>query len=335
MKSIRSILPGLLFAIALALVATGLGKLLPIIGGPVFGIVLGIVIGALCGKPRNAAAGLGFASKQILQWAIIALGGGLSLTQVYRTGLSSLYVMIFTLSAAFIIAYGLGRLLKIPVKMTSLIGMGTAICGGSAIAAISPIIEAEDQEIAYAISTVFIFNVVAVLIFPPLGHLLGFSDRAFGLWTGTAVNDTSSVVAAGYAFSNAAGAYATIVKLTRSTMIIPISLIFAVIVSLRKKREAGGRDNVHYSFAKVFPWFILGFLAASLFNTIGIIDGRMKIFLPELGKFLIVIALSAIGLNSDLQKMLKTGFRPVFLGFITWVGVAVVSIMVQLLTGQI
>jgi uncharacterized integral membrane protein (TIGR00698 family) len=335
MISIRSIFPGLILAIALALVATGLGMLLPVVGGPVFGIVLGIISGVLFGKPRNAAAGLGFASKQILQWAIIALGGGLSLTQVYRTGVSSLYVLIFTLSAAFITAYGFGRLLKIPSKMISLIGMGTAICGGSAIAAISPIIEAEDQEIAYAISTVFIFNVVAVLVFPPLGHLLGFSDRAFGLWTGTAVNDTSSVVAAGYAFSNAAGAYATIVKLTRSTMIIPISLIFSVIVSLRKKREAGGHSNAHYSFAKIFPWFIIGFLAASLLNTAGIITGQLKICLTELGKFMIVIALSAIGLNSDLKKMLKTGAKPVLLGLITWFSVALVSIMVQWITGQV
>jgi len=335
MKFIRTMYPGLLFVIVLAFVATFLGRLLPLIGGSVFGIVLGILIGNLLGKPKKTTEGLKFASKKILQWAIIVLGGGLSLTQVYKVGLSSLYVMIFTLSAAFITAYGFGKLMKIPIKLTSLIGMGTAICGGSAIAAISPIIEAEDKDIAYSISTVFMFNVIAVLIFPPLGHLLGFSDKAFGLWAGTAVNDTSSVVAAGYAFSNAAGAYATIVKLTRTTMIIPISLIFAAIVSIKKKKEASKSGEVNYSFKKIFPWFIIWFLVASLLNTVGVINGQMVGFVTELGKFLIVVALSAIGLNSDFKKMMETGFKPMLLGLIVWASVAAVSIIVQFTTGQI
>lgn len=335
MKFIRTMYPGLLFVIVLAFVATFLGRLLPLIGGSVFGIVLGILIGNLLGKPKKTTEGLKFASKKILQWAIIVLGGGLSLTQVYKVGLSSLYVMIFTLSAAFITAYGFGKLMKIPIKLTSLIGMGTAICGGSAIAAISPIIEAEDKDIAYSISTVFMFNVIAVLIFPPLGHLLGFSDKAFGLWAGTAVNDTSSVVAAGYAFSNAAGAYATIVKLTRTTMIIPISLIFAAIVSIKKKKEASKSGGVNYSFKKIFPWFIIWFLVASLLNTVGVINGQMVGFVTELGKFLIVVALSAIGLNSDFKKMMETGFKPMLLGLIVWASVAAVSIIVQFTTGQI
>jgi uncharacterized integral membrane protein (TIGR00698 family) len=334
-KFVKKISPGLLFAAILALMATFFGKLVPIIGGPVFGIVFGILIGNIFGKPKRTKDGLSFASKKILQYAIIALGGGLSLTQVYKVGLSSLYVLIFTLSAAFITAYGFGRFMKIPIKLTSLIGMGTAICGGSAIAAISPIIEAEDRDIAYSISTVFMFNIIAVLIFPPIGHLLGFSDKAFGLWAGTAVNDTSSVVAAGYAFSNAAGAYATIVKLTRTTMIIPISLIFAAVVSIRKRKEASKSGEVNYSFRRIFPWFIIWFLAASLLNTVGVINSQIAGFFTELGKFLIVIALSAIGLNSDFKKMLETGFKPMLLGLIVWVSVALASIIVQFTTGQI
>lgn len=335
MKFLKTTGPGLLIAAGLAVLAAFLGKLLPLVGGPVFGIILGIVMGNLLEKPRSISKGLGFASKTILQGAIIALGGGLSLTQVYTVGLSSFYVMVFTLSTAFIVAYGLGRLMSIPLKLTSLIGMGTAICGGSAIAAISPIIEAEDQEIAYSISTVFLFNIVAVLIFPPLGHLLGFSNQAFGLWTGTAVNDTSSVVAAGYAYSNAAGAYATIVKLTRTTMIIPISLIFAAIVAIKKKREAKRSNEVNYRFKRIFPWFILWFLIASLFKTIGIINGPISGILTEIGKFMIIIALSAIGLNSDLKKLMKTGFRPMLLGLIVWASVAAVSLLVQYITGQV
>lgn len=259
MKSTQNLLPGLFFATVLAIAANFLGILVPLVGGPVFGIVLGILISTCFGKPSKTSEGLAFASKKILQWAIVALGGGLSLTQVYQVGRSSLDVMIFTLSAAFITAYGFGKLLKIPLKLTSLIGMGTAICGGSAIAAIAPIIEAEDQEIAYSISTIFLFNIITVLVFPPLGHLLGFSDQAFGLWTGTAVNDTSSVVAAGYAFSNAAGDYATIVKLTRTTMIIPISLILAVIVAFEKKRQTRVKTKSITALRKFSPGLSCGF----------------------------------------------------------------------------
>ena len=335
MKKFKEIAPGLFFASALAIIATLLGRLAPIIGGPVFGIVLGILISNIFGKPKSTRQGLTFSSKKILQWSIIALGGGLSLTQVYKVGLSSLYVMIFTLSAAFITAYGFGRLMGIPLKLTSLIGMGTAICGGSAIAAISPIIEAEDKDIAYSISTIFMFNVIAVLIFPPIGHLLGFTDNAFGLWAGTAINDTSSVVAAGYAYSNAAGAYATIVKLTRTTMIIPISLIFAAVVSVQKKREANRSGEVNYSFRKIFPWFIVWFLVASLLNTVGVINTQAAGIITEIGKFFIVVALSAIGLNTDLKQMLKTGFKPILLGLIVWGSVTIVSLIVQFTTGQI
>lgn len=335
MGKLKEIAPGLLLAIVLAVLATLLGKLAPIIGGPVFGIVLGIIISTIFTKPEKVRKGLNFSSKKILQWSIIALGGGLNLTQVYKVGLSSLSVMIFTISAAFITAYGFGRLMGIPLKLTSLIGMGTAICGGSAIAAISPIIEAEDKDIAYSISTIFMFNVIAVLIFPPLGHLMGFGDTGFGLWVGTAVNDTSSVVAAGYAFSDAAGAYATIVKLTRTTMIIPISLIFAVIMAVQKKREANRSEEINYSFKRIFPWFILWFLAASLLNTLGIINSEMAHFVTELGKFFIVVALSAIGLNSDLKHMINTGLKPMALGFIVWGSVTVVSLAVQFAAGQI
>lgn len=273
--------------------------------------------------------------KKILQYAIIFLGAGLSFTQVVNTGKESFLVMIITLSLALISAYILGKLLKVPDNLTTLIGVGTAICGGSAIAAVSPIIEADDKEVAYSISTIFFFNVVAVLIFPPLGHILGFSDKAFGLWAGTAVNDTSSVVAAGYAFSNAAGQYATIVKLTRTTMIIPISLFFAVKCMLKKRKTEKSGSNLNYSLRKTFPWFILCFVAASLLNTFKVINGSTAAFLSSLGKFLIIMALSAVGLNTDFKEILKSGFKPLLLGLMVWVTVTVSSIAIQFLTSQI
>lgn len=325
----------MLASFIIALLASWLGNIIPIVGGAVFGILLGILVNNVIRKPAWTEPGIKFTSKKILQWAIILLGTGLSLTQVWKTGIESLSVMLFTLSFAFITAYAFGKLMHIPFKLTSLIGVGTAICGGSAIAAVSPIIEADESEVAYSISTIFFFNILAVLIFPPLGHLLGFSDKAFGLWAGTAVNDTSSVVAAGYAFSDLAGKYATIVKLTRTTMIIPISLIFAAGMLIRKNSASKSENAVNYRFNKIFPWFIIGFLAASLLNTIGAFTPAVEAFLSGTGKFLIVMALSAVGLSADFRKMMKTGLKPLFLGLLVWVAVAAVSIGVQYFTGQI
>ncbi len=326
---------GILLSFIIALVSTWLGSKFPIIGGAVFGIIIGIIINNTVGKPTWTVSGVKFTSKKILQYAIILLGAGLSLTQVWKTGLDSLYVMVFTLSSAFIAAYVFGKILKVPFNLTSLIGVGTAICGGSAIAAVSPIIEAEEKEVAYSISTIFFFNILAVLLFPPLGHLIGFSDKAFGLWAGTAINDTSSVVAAGYSFSNEAGAYATIVKLTRTTMIIPISLIFAAVTISRKRKAAKAEGSVNYSFKSIFPWFIVGFLAASLLNTLGIFSENAVSFLSSAGKFFIVMALSAVGLSANFKDMIKTGLKPLLLGLIVWFTVSVVSIVVQVITNQI
>lgn len=334
MNLIKEYSPGIIVSLVLALISSFLGKLAPIIGAPVFGIVLGIIINNLFLKPESLSKGISFTAKKILQWAIILLGSGLSITHVLKTGGESFYVMIFTLIAAFITAYGIGKILGIPNNLKSLIGVGTAICGGSAIAAVSPIIEADELEIAYSISTIFLFNVLAVLIFPPLGHMLGFSDKGFGLWAGTAINDTSSVVAAGYAFSSLAGDYATIVKLTRTTMIIPISLIFSFKMAYDRKKESKLNSKVNYSFSKIFPWFIIYFLFASLLNTLGIFDEKMISILSSIGKFMIVMALSAIGLNSDFKKMMKTGYKPLLLGLIVWISVSLTSVLVQSLIGK-
>lgn len=333
---IRTYTPGLLLVIAIALLSAWLGSLFPLIGGPVFGIVLGLLVGNTVGKPRIAHAGIRFSSKQILQWAIIALGCGLSLRSVWQTGVDSFAVMIASLLAALLAAFAAGRLLRIPGRLSALIGVGTGICGGSAIAAVSPIIEADDTEIAYSISTIFLFNVAAVLLFPALGHLFGMSDQAFGTWAGTAINDTSSVVAAGYIYSHGAGDYATIVKLARTTMIIPIAFGIALLIGLRKKREqAADRAGSPFRFSQVFPWFILWFLVASLFQTLGLFGDDFVRIASRAAHFMIVMALTAIGLSANLRAMLKTGFRPIVFGCIVWFAVSIVSLAVQWMSGQL
>src|ERR1700754_1496091 len=323
-------LPGLLLSVIIALVALGLGKVAPLIGGPVFGIVLGILVRNTVAPGGSYTPGIQFAGKQVLQWSIIALGFGLSLNQVAKTGLESLSVTLVTMTVAFLTAWGLGRLLKVQDKLKILIGVGTAICGGSAIAAVTPIIKPDENDTAFAISTIFLFNLVAVLLFPLLGHLLHLSDLGFGLWAGTAINDTSSVVAAGYTYSHAAGDFATIVKLTRATLIIPISLGIALIVAWREKRS-GTSD---FSLARIFPWFILWFLVASGIRTAGLVPEVALPVIHFVAECLIIVALTAIGLSADLRRMASTGPRPILLGLGVWAAVALTSLLVQHLIGR-
>lgn len=324
-------LPGLGLALAIALVALGLGHLAPLIGGPVIGIVLGIAVRNLLSPGARFTPGIQFAGKQVLQWSIIALGFGLSLDQVAKTGLESLSVTLVTMSAAFLAAMLLGRLLGVHDQLKVLIGVGTAICGGSAIAAVTPILKPDEHDTAFAISTIFLFNVVAVLLFPLLGHLMHLSDLGFGLWAGTAINDTSSVVAAGYSYSHAAGDYATIVKLTRATLIIPVCITLAIMVAVREKKK-GAAD---FKLARIFPWFILWFLVASGVRTLGFVPIAMQPVIHAAAEFLIIVALSAIGLSANLRKMIASGPRPILLGLGVWAAVAISSLLVQLAIGRL
>ncbi|MEP7184545.1 MAG: putative sulfate exporter family transporter [Rhodanobacter sp.] len=334
--SMRDRLPGLLLAVAIALLALLLGRLAPLVGGPVFGIVLGVLVKNLFSPDTRFTHGIQFGGKQILQWSIIALGFGLSLTQVAKTGLESLWVTLITMTVAFLSAWLLGRWLGVHDKLRILIGVGTAICGGSAIAAVTPIIRPDDHDTAFAISTIFLFNLVAVLLFPLLGHLMHMSDQGFGLWAGTAINDTSSVVAAGYSYSHAAGDYATIVKLTRATLIIPVCLVLAFAVAAREKRKAKASGEVSsFRLAAIFPWFILWFLVASAVRTFGLVPTAVQPVLHAAAEFLIIVALTAIGLSANLRRMASTGVRPILLGLGVWIAVSVSSLLVQLVIGQL
>ncbi|MGZ9585795.1 YeiH family protein [Paenibacillus marinisediminis] len=336
MITLKRLAPGLGLVLAISIIAVVLGTYFPIVGGPVFGLLFGLLLNNTVGKPQSTLNGVKFSSKKILQWSVIIIGCNLSLASVWSTGVESLAVLLSSLLAAFLAAYFFGKLLNIPSRLKILIGVGTAICGGSAIAATSPVIEAEETEIAYSISTIFMFNIAAVLLFPFIGHLLGLSDTGFGLWAGTAINDTSSVVAAGYLYSNEAGDYATIVKLVRTTFIIPITFFLAMYYARKKKKQQQVEGNSEtYKLSKVFPWFIVWFLVASLMNTLGLFSESVLAFTGEASKFMIVMALTAIGLSANLKAMLKTGVRPLIFGLSVWFSVATVSLIVQSLCAQL
>jgi len=249
----------------------------------------------------------------------------MNMANIIKVGRASLLVLMVTLSVAFAVTYFASKALKIERKLATLIGVGTAICGGSAIAAASSAIDAEDQQISYAISTIFLFNVIAVFLFPAVGHLLKLSNTGFGMWAGTAINDTSSVVAAGFSYSDAAGNFATIVKLTRSLMIVPVTLALALIYS--KDGENGGQFN----FVKVFPWFVLGFLAAAVLRSLPLLPSSLTAALAWTGKFLIIAAMAAIGLNTNLRAFIKAGPKALLLGAGTWFAVAASSLAIQFL----
>jgi uncharacterized integral membrane protein (TIGR00698 family) len=328
-RAYATLLPGVALAAAIALVATGIGHALPLLGAPVAGLLLGVALSrAALTRPR-LQAGVAFSGRTLLQVAVVLLGSALSLRQVAHVGASSLPVMLGTLAVCLALAYLLGRWLGIGRDLRTLIGVGTGICGASAIAAVSPVIRARSADVAYAISTIFLFNLVAVLAFPPLGHLLGLSQHDFGLFAGTAVNDTSSVVAAASTYGSSATDYAVVVKLTRTLMIIPICLGLAALTRTGEHDDGGLLRRV----TRLVPWFLVGFIVLAALNSLGWVPSATHAPLRDASVFLITLALAAIGLRTDVAGLRRAGSRPLLLGLLLWVAVASTSLLLQWAAG--
>jgi uncharacterized integral membrane protein (TIGR00698 family) len=331
--------PGVLVAVLLAAVATGLGRLVPVVGSPVFAIVLGVLLSAALGaRGHRLDRGAQVAGGPVLQLSVVLLGCGLSLTQVVHTGATSLPVMLGTLAVALGGAALVGRLLGLGTDTRILIGAGTGICGASAIAAVTAVIGATEAEVAYAIATIFTFNVTAVLLYPALGHLLGLSEHAFGLWAGTAINDTSSVVAAATTYGTAATSYGVVVKLTRSLMIIPICVGLGALTGRRSASADTGAPSAparRLPWRRMFPLFLLGFLAASALDTLGVIPTSWQTPLHTTSSFLITVALAGIGMVTRPAALRAAGPRPLLLGAVLWGAVGITSLLLQLATGTL
>jgi uncharacterized integral membrane protein (TIGR00698 family) len=330
-----ALVPGLGVTAAVALVATLLGGIVPVVGAPVIAILCGIVI-SLAKKPSaRLSPGISFSAKKVLQGSIVVLGFGLSLGQVLSTGTGSLPVLVGTLVAALAMAWLAGRLLRLPADLRTLIGVGTAICGASAIAATDAVISADEADVSYAIATIFTFNVVAVLLYPFIGHALGFSQRTFGLWAGTAINDLSSVVAASTTYGHSAASYGVIVKLTRTLAIIPISLALATLRGWRSGTTSDASSRRRVDLRRVLPFFIVAFVAAVVANTVGLVPAGWHHPMSDLSIWMITTALGAIGLSTDVGHIRRAGVRPLALGAILWLTVGLASLGLQAMTGTL
>lgn len=333
---------GIFLALAVAIPSWFLGKCFPIVGGAVIAILVGMVLALILKNRFPYQSGIKFVSKKVLQWAVILLGFGMNLQVVVQTGKQSLPIIACTISISLVLAYLLGKWMHVPGKVATLVGVGSSICGGSAIAATAPVVEADEREVAQSISVIFLFNILAALFFPLLGQVIGFdttSGEAFGIFAGTAVNDTSSVTATAatwdsmWNLGSATLDKAVTVKLTRTLAIIPITLVLAL---YRTRRQAG--ENTKVSIRQVFPFFILFFIAASVITTVAVNCGVSASFfdpVKEWSKFLIVMAMAAIGLNTNLIDLVKSGGKPVALGACCWAGITVVSLILQYFMGLI
>lgn len=338
-NTVRERWKGILFCLIVAIPATLLGKQIEVVGGPVFAILIGMVLALVFPKHRREplAAGVTYTSKKILQYAVILLGFGMNLSQILSKGAQSLPIIVATISTSLVIAFVLCRVMNVPGKIATLVGVGSSICGGSAIAATAPVIDADDREIAQAISVIFLFNVIAALVFPTLGGMLGLTNEGFGLFAGTAINDTSSVTAAASAWDSMhPGANvlesATVVKLTRTLAIIPITLVLAC-WQMHLARKAGGDAKSTFSLKRAFPMFVLFFVLASVVTTVFQLPTSITAPIKELSKFFIVMAMAAIGFNTDIVELFKKGGKPIALGFCCWIGIACMSLGMQHVLG--
>jgi uncharacterized integral membrane protein (TIGR00698 family) len=340
MKFVK-LFPGIILSVGVAVFACWIESLMPIhlIGAAVIAMFIGMLINHFLKNTNIFSTGLKFTSKKILKFAIILLGLSLNITTILNVGKMSLTVMIFTLLTCFGGGFFIGKALGLNWKLSNLISAGTGICGGSAIAAIAPTIDADDSDVAYAMSATFLFDMAMIVLFPIMGTALGMTDQAFGIWAGTAVNDTSSVVATGYAFSESAGDFATMVKLTRTLAIIPTVIVFAFIQLNIKRKETldnnhnGSELKTKFSITKIFPWFILGFLAMSVVASVFSIPAEIVSGTKTISKFLMVCALAAIGLNTSFSSMKKAGVRPMIHGFIISALVVIVALVVEMAMG--
>lgn len=342
---------GLIVVVVIAVVSRVLHDVIPnamltkAISEILIALLLGLLIRNTMQLPAQIDAGAKFALNRILRCGIILLGLRLSVQDVAATGATALALIIFCIAFALGLAFLVGRVLKVSRKLTALIGIGTAICGNSAIVATAPLIEAKEEDLSFAVAMITFFGLIAVIVYPIIGHTLALSDATFGLWSGTAVNDTSQVVATAASFSHRALDIAAIVKLTRNVFLGPVMIMMGLIYAQATHHAAQKK----VSMRPVIPWFVIAFFAMSLLRTIGIsagvlpqsVDKPEHLFVSaawlkladDVSKFAILCALTGIGLSTNIASLRKVGWKPFILALIVVSALAVTSLAVILVSG--
>lgn len=323
--------------ILIAVVATWLGGLQKVVGSPMIGLFIGMLIVNLMPQvDKDFKAGTSFASKKFLNLGIIITGATLNFTQILGYGAKALPLIIANICISFGVAYFIGKkFLSLTNNTCTLVGGGTCICGGTAIATLASIIKAKEQEIAFAMTAIFLFDIFAALLYPYLAGWIGLTANQFGFLAGTAINDTSSVVAAEATYNvlhSVDLSNAITVKLTRTTMLIVLAVIFTILTVKKEANESknneAGETSIGKTVLRVFPWFIVGFLVMAVLNTLGLfdmVDGLPKLF-KKGGKFFVTVALAGVGFKVQFKDLFTKGYRPILLGGFTWLAVAISSL---------
>lgn len=328
-RNVGQLLPGLVVVLGLAVGARGVGSVTPdVLSEITIALGAGLVIGNVVRLHARFRRGMRFAVRSFLRAGIVLLGAGLSFGAVLAVGLNALLIIVLSMAFALSLTILLGRRFGVPTRLTILIGVGTAVCGNSAIVATAPVLGAEDREVSFAIGTITLFGLAAVLLYPLVGRVLGLSDDAFGQWAGVAVNDTSQVTAAGFAFSETAGATATVVKLTRNALMAPLIIAIATWYSrsVHEQRALAGNPAARLRLLDAVPLFVVGFLAMAAANSMGAVPAVAGPILNDAARFLILMALAGVGLSTDVRQMRAVGLRPLYVGFVVATALALFSL---------
>ncbi|MFS0861240.1 YeiH family protein [Fredinandcohnia sp. 179-A 10B2 NHS] len=324
LQSIKNKLPGVSLVFIIGVLANSLGKDFPLIGGAVIAIIIGILVRNFLGVPIAFSEGVSYTLKTLLKLAIVLLGFGLSFSSVFKLGYEAILLVVASVLSGILFTFFLAKLFKLDGNIPILVSLGTAICGATAIVTTSPIVQAKEEETAYAINTIFAFNVLAVLLYPLFGQLFAMSGETFGLWAGIAIHDTSSVVAAGYSYSNTAGDTSVVIKLIRTLMLVPVALLLSIFISFKSKSSTSSKVKI----SKVFPGFILFFAGAVAVNTIFSLPAPITSFTDGIAKFLIIMVMASVGLGTDFKKIKSVGLRPLLVGLLSSVLMGIVTLTI-------
>lgn len=297
----------------------GLGLFSPMI----LSIIVGIVFHNVIGTPVRAKPGVAFSLRRILRFAIILLGLQLTAQEVIEVGATGIAVIALTLVATFLFTTWLGRLIGVDRKLTELIAAGTSICGASAVIATNTVTQASDEDVAYAVACVTVFGSIAMFVYPLLPTILHLDAHAFGLWSGASIHEIAQVVAAAFQDGKQAGEFATIAKLSRVMMLAP-TVIALGLLAARRARQHG---HAHSQAKSPLPWFVLGFIALVIVNSVITISPEARGLIVPATTFLLSMALAAMGLETDIAKLKAKGIRPFILGLSAFAFIAGFSLM--------